>query len=94
MPISPLMWTEQESLHGFVEGFTRGFQQGSQQGFQEAALRELPGCIEVCLNIKFGSEGSSLLSEVYKIEDVNVLRAVLTGIRLAATLDDVRRIYT
>ncbi|MCS6845556.1 MAG: hypothetical protein NZ528_14755, partial [Caldilineales bacterium] len=62
-----------------------GLHEGTQQGV-------LAG-IEVALDLKFGTEGLRLLPEIRKIEDLDVLSAVLSAIRTAATLDDVRRIY-
>lgn len=49
--------------------------------------------IEVSLELKFGEAGLQLLPEIYKVEDVDVLRAVQQAIRSASTPDDVRRIY-
>jgi len=49
--------------------------------------------IELGLELKFSDVGLQLLPEIYKIEDVDVLRAVHNGIRAVSTLDALRRIY-
>jgi len=49
--------------------------------------------IEVALELRFGVDGLRLLPEIARIEDSNVLRAVLRSIKAAATPDDIRRIY-
>ena len=66
-------------------GIKKGMQQGMQQGL-------LAG-IELGLELRFGSEGPRLLPEVYKIEDVDVLRAIHAGLKTASTLNELRRIY-
>ncbi len=66
-------------------GFNRGIQQGIRQGL-------LAG-IELGLELKFGTDGVRLLPEIYKIEDVDVLRAVHEGLKTASTLEELRRIY-
>lgn len=66
-------------------GIKKGIEQGMQQGL-------LAG-IELGLELKFGSEGLRLLPEVYKVEDVDVLRAIHEGLKQVNTLDELRRIY-
>ena len=70
-------------------GIKQGIQQGIQQGMQQGLLAG----IELGLELRFGSEGLRLVPEVYKIEDVDVLRAIHAGLRTAGTLDELRRIY-
>ena len=45
------------------------------------------------MELKFGEAWLRLLPEIYKIENVDVLRAVHNGIRTVTTLDALRRIY-
>ena len=47
--------------------------------------------IELGLKLRFGTEGLSLLPEISTIEDVEQLRAVLTGLETATNLDELRR---
>ncbi|MCL6749855.1 cytosolic protein [Nostoc sp. CCCryo 231-06] len=62
--------------------------------FERIARREalLEG-IEVGLKLKFGTDGSSLLPEISTIEGVEQLRAVLTGLEAASTIEELRQIY-
>jgi len=91
-------WVEQGLQQGMQQGLQQGLQQGMQQGLQQGVRRgERQGLlagIELGLELRFGSEGLRLVPEVYKIEDVDVLRAIHAGLRTAGTLDELRRIYT
>jgi len=82
-------WVEQ----GLQQGMQQGLQQGLQQGVRRGERQGLLAGIELGLELRFGSEGLRLVPEVYKIEDVDVLRAVHAGLRTAGTLDELRRIY-
>jgi len=62
-------------------GIKKGFRQGIKQG------------IEFGLELKFGSEGLLLMPEISEIEDLDVLKAIQSGIKTAKTLDELRRIY-
>jgi len=74
-------------------GFRQGMQQGIQQGMQQGIRQGLLSGIKVGLKLRFGAEGLRLLPEIYKIEDVDVLRAVQEGFETVGTLDELRRIY-
>jgi hypothetical protein len=67
------------NLHSFYSGVERLF---------ELIARHVDR-----LELKFGEAGLRLLPEIYKIENVDVLRAVHNGIRTVTTLDALRRIY-
>lgn len=49
--------------------------------------------IELGLELKFGSEGNSLKPEISQITDVNLLEAILEGLKTANSLDELRQIY-
>lgn len=49
--------------------------------------------IELGLELKFGSEGNSLKPEISRILDVNLLEAILEGLKTSDTLDELRQIY-
>jgi hypothetical protein len=49
--------------------------------------------IELGLELKFGSEGLKLLPEIYKIQDVDVLRAVQEGLKTLNTIAESRSLY-
>jgi len=82
---------------GIQQGIQQGVQQGIQQGVQQGeaiGLREgLLSGIAVGLDLKFGFEAASVLPEVYKIEDVAVLRALQEGLRTAKTLIEWQNLY-
>lgn len=64
-------------------------QRGIQKGRQEGILKG----IEALLEVKFGAEGNKLLPEISQIQDVDVLEAILTGIKTKNTLQEIRAIY-
>jgi len=70
-------------------GFKRGVQEGVQQGIRKGLLAG----IELGLELKFGSAGLCLLPEIYKIEDVDVLRAIHEGLKTVTTVEELRSIY-
>jgi len=49
--------------------------------------------IELGLELKFGSEGLLIMPEISEIEDLDVLKAIQSGIKTAKTLDELRKIY-
>jgi hypothetical protein len=49
--------------------------------------------IELGLQLKFGAPGLRLLPEIRKIEDTDVLHALLEGLKTVDTLDELRLIY-
>ncbi len=49
--------------------------------------------IELGLELKFGSEGNSLTPEISRILDVNLLEAILEGLKTANTMAELRQIY-
>ena len=84
---------EQGAKRGMAQGLQQGLQQGMQQG-QRAGLRQgLLAGIRLGLKLRFGAEGTALLPEIYHIEDVAILQAVQDGIEVAATPEELRRIY-
>ncbi|WP_407888060.1 hypothetical protein [Scytonema sp. NUACC26] len=49
--------------------------------------------IGASLEIKFGSEGLSLLPEISQIEDIDQLRKILEGIKTVQTVSELQQIY-
>jgi hypothetical protein len=73
---------EEERRMPYVTSVERiGIKKGIKQG------------IELGLELKFGNEGLLVMPEINKIEDINVLKAVQSGIWTAKTLDELRKIY-
>jgi hypothetical protein len=73
---------ESEQRMQYVTSFERS---GIRQGLLEG--------IQLGLKLKFGTDGSSLLPEISTIEGVEQLRAVLTGLEAASTIEELRQIY-
>jgi predicted transposase YdaD len=82
-------WIEEGVERGMQQGMQQGLQQGRQQGIREGLLAG----IELGLELKFGSAGLRLLPEIYKIEDVDVLRSLHEGLKTARTPEELRDIY-
>jgi hypothetical protein len=59
---------------------------------RKARKEELLAGIELALDLKFGTAGLQLASELRQLEDVEVLRAIRQAIKTAPTVDDLRRI--
>ncbi|NDJ26158.1 hypothetical protein GS682_32220 [Nostoc sp. B(2019)] len=49
--------------------------------------------IELGLELKFGAESLSLMSEISLLSDIEQLRAIKEGIKTAATIAELRQIY-
>jgi flagellar biosynthesis/type III secretory pathway protein FliH len=75
------------------EGMQQGMQQGIQEGMQQGIREGLLAGIELGLELKFGSAGLRLLPEIYKIEDVDVLRAIHEGLKTVTELGELQAIY-
>jgi len=71
-----------------VEARCAGYQIGLVRSFFRARRYRGAGVFY------FGSEGLKLLPEIYKIEDVDVLRAVHRALKSVNTLDELRALYT
>lgn len=81
---------EEERRMPYITSVERiGIQKGRVQGMREGLLAG----IELGLNLKFGTEGLELLPEISYIEDVEQLRAILTGLKTVNTLSELRQIY-
>lgn len=81
---------EEERRMPYITSVERiGIQKGRVQGMREGLLAG----IELGLNLKFGTEGLELLAEISSLEDVEQLRAILTGLKTLNTLSELRQIY-
>ena len=81
---------EEKQKMPYITSFERlakkdGLQQGLQQGLHAA--------IELGMELKFGSEGLSLLSEISKITDLPLLQAIKAAIREVESLEEIRLVY-
>lgn len=67
---------------------------GKEEGLSEGLSQGLAKGIEVALKLKFGNEGLQLLPEIHAIQEQEKLEAVLDAIPVAASPDDLRRIWS
>jgi hypothetical protein len=73
---------EEGKLMPYVTSVERiGIKKGLKQG------------IELSLELKFGSEGLLLMPEISEINDLDVLETIMSGIKTAKTIDELRKIY-
>ncbi|MCI0460886.1 MAG: hypothetical protein L0Z62_28390 [Gemmataceae bacterium] len=78
---------EEEKKMPFIDLFERtGIKKGQVGAFLEA--------MEEMLVMRFGEEGLRLLPEIRAIQDLEVLQAVVRGVRTATTPDDLRKLWT
>jgi hypothetical protein len=66
------------------EGFEKGREKGEIIGLQKG--------IEIALELKFGSEGLTLLPLIQSVQQIDVLRSVQEAIRTAESLDEIRQL--
>ena len=90
-------WAERGFQRGMHQGLEQGVQQGLQQGLwqgkREGVREGLLAGIKLGLKLRFGSAGLRLLPGIYKIEDVDVLRAIHEGLEMVSTLDELALLY-
>ncbi|RCJ35608.1 cytosolic protein [Nostoc punctiforme NIES-2108] len=60
---------------------------------RNARREELLEGIELGLELKFGTEALSIMSELSLLEDIQLLRAVRKGIKTVNTIEELRQIY-
>lgn len=78
----------------YITGIERvAKQEGMLEGRREGLRQGLLSSIELILELKFGSEGSQFFPEIVQIEDVETLKAILSGLRQVNTLAELRSIY-
>lgn len=71
----------------------RGIQKGKEEGIQEGIREGILKGIEALLEVKFGTEGLGILPEISQIKDLEVLEAILAGIKTKNTLEEIQEIY-
>jgi hypothetical protein len=65
-----------------------GLEQGRKEGLREGIL----GGIELVLEVRFGTEGLQLMSEVRKLQDPAALHAFQQAIKTAPSVEELRRL--
>jgi hypothetical protein len=62
-------------------------------GYERGVRQGLLAGLELGLELRFGAEGLRLLPEISNLTDLATLRAIHEGLKVATTVDEVRRIY-
>jgi len=75
---------------GKAEGKARGLEEGKARGLEEGEAKGLREAIALALKLRFGPEGLKLLARVREVEDAKALRAILTAVHKAKTVDALR----
>jgi hypothetical protein len=82
-----LSFTQGEVIMTLAERIKQeGIQQGIQQGIRQGLLET----IEMGIHLRFGAEGYRLLSSIYQIEDINLLKAIKEAVKTVKSLDELR----
>lgn len=69
------------------------YQEILNKGRIEGRVEALHSGIELCLELKFGSEGLQLMPSILQISDVDILKSIQQGIRTSNTVEELRCIY-
>ena len=85
---------EEGRAEGRAEGRTEGLLKGRTEGRTEGQTEGRTEGIEVALEIKFGEAGLQLMPEIQAIADEAKLKVILRAIPTAASLEDLRRMWT
>jgi flagellar biosynthesis/type III secretory pathway protein FliH len=75
---------------GVLQGIQQGIQQGRQEGRQEGIVNGLLEGIELAIEVKFGTQGLTLLPLIQRIETPEKLKAVKEGVRMAKDLSELK----
>ncbi|MGD1705144.1 hypothetical protein [Dapis sp. BLCC M229] len=70
-----------------------GIKIGQQQGIEISQQRGILSGIELGLELKFGSSGKEIFSEINTIENIQLLETILTSLKTVETIDQLRQIY-
>jgi hypothetical protein len=72
------------------QGLEKGREQGRKEGRQEGERDGLLSGITSLLKLKFGEDGLALLDEIRAVQDVDLLRRILSVIEAASGINAVR----
>ncbi len=96
--LEPEFWREVRNLEEerrmpYITSIERiGIQKGIEQS-REQMRQVLLESLEFGLELKFGSEGLGIFSEISQFKEVEQLRAIQTGLKTAQTVEELRQIY-
>jgi hypothetical protein len=85
---------QEEQTMRYVTSIERmGIEKGREEGRQEGLREGLIAAIELGLELKFGSEGLQLLTEISQIQDLEILEAIKVRIKMANNLREIQQVY-
>jgi hypothetical protein len=76
----------------FDEECKRAYQRAYEKGYREGCRQGILSCMPLVLELKFGTEGLTILPTLEQQSDVATLVAVLESVRTATSVDDLRRL--
>jgi len=68
-------------------------EEGKKQEIRLGIRQGVLDAVETDLEFSFGEEGLKEMSEISKIEDIDMLHAIRRAIKTAKTVDELRQIY-
>ncbi len=74
------------------EGEIRGEQRGEQRGEERGRLEQMLSNIEMTLEMKFGSDGLQLMSQISSISDLESLTVILRSVIAANTVEELQQL--
>ena len=83
------VWVERGKMEGIQLGKLEGIQEGKLEGIRDGLLEGL----EIALDIKFGTKGLGLMSELRKIKDIETLKSIRGALKTANSAQELRRLY-
>jgi len=81
-------WYQEILREGEIRGEQRGEQRGEERGRREQMLSN----IEMTLEMKFGSDGLQLMSQISSISDLESLTAILRSVIAANTVEELQQL--
>jgi hypothetical protein len=75
-------------------GMEKGMKEGMEKGMKEGRREGLLLGVEEVLRTNFGEEGVRLMPEIQALDDAEKIKAVLRAALIAASIDEVRRVWS
>jgi len=84
---------QEEREDGRREGMQLGIQQGIQQGRREGLREGLLKAIQFGLELKFGVAGLTLMPDIQKIQDLDLLNNIQEALKIATSPAEIRLLW-
>lgn len=75
------------------EGLREGFQQGRQEALREGLREGLLKAIQFGLELKFGVAGLTVLPEIQKIQELELLNNIQEALKIAKSTEELRLLW-